>query len=253
MFHARLAAVVHGAEWVLLVTAGFAAGTVNAVAGGGSLLSFPALMLVGYPAVVANVTNSIALLPGFAGGSLAYRDELVGQRKRIVVFGALLAVGGLLGAVLLLVGPDELFRSLAPWLILLACITLASRPLLRARGERQAQWVLWLLIFVGGIYGGYFGAGLGIMLLAMLGSFLPDGLHRINALRGVLSLIVALAQAVVVALFGPVAWGAGLAMAAASWFGGHVGVGVVRRVDERLLRWGIVSYGVVVAVVLLVT
>jgi uncharacterized membrane protein YfcA len=243
--------MVHGAEWALLVAAGFVAGAVNAVAGGGSLVSFPALLAVGYPAVAANVTNAVAVLPGYAGGSLAYRRELAGQGRRVAVLGALSGAGAVLGAVLLLVGPEALFRSLAPWLILVACAALAVRPLVRARGRGHSDRVLRALVFAGGVYGGYFGAGLGIMLLALLGAFLPDDLHRLNALKGLLSLVVGLLTAAVVGVFGPVAWAPAAVMAAASLLGGHAGVGLARRLDERVLRWAIVAYGTVVAIVLL--
>jgi uncharacterized membrane protein YfcA len=244
--------MVDGLEWVLLLAAGFAAGMVNAVAGGGSLLSFPALLAVGFPPVTANVTNLIAVLPGYAGGSVAYREELRGQRRRIEVLGGLSALGAGAGSALLLVGPDDVFEALAPWLILVACGALAARPLVAAGHAKRSPAPLYALVAIGAVYGGYFGAGLGIMLLAILGALLPDDLQRLNALKGVLSLVVAVAAAIVVAVFGPVDWGAAGAMAGASLLGGHVGVGVARRLDERVLRWAIVGYGVVVAVVLLV-
>ncbi|MDX6664619.1 MAG: uncharacterized protein QOG68_825 [Solirubrobacteraceae bacterium] len=248
----RLRLMVDGAEWLLLVAAGFGAGAINSVAGGGSLLSFPALLAVGYPAVTANVTNLIAVLPGYLGGSFAYRDELRGQRGRARQLGALSAVGAAAGSALLLAGPDDVFASLAPWLILGACAALAARPLVRVRtGRPRPMWVLFALVAAGAVYGGYFGAGLGIMLLAILGAFLPDDLHRINALKGLLSLVVALVSAVVVAVFGPVAWGPAGAMAAASLVGGHLGVGLARRLPEPVLRWSIVVYGVGVAIALL--
>ncbi|HZO37412.1 MAG TPA: sulfite exporter TauE/SafE family protein [Solirubrobacteraceae bacterium] len=244
--------MAHGAEWILLAVAGFAAGTVNGVAGGGSLLSFPALLLVGYGSVAANVTNAIAVLPGYAGGSIAYRRELSGQRERVIVLGAISAAGAVVGAALLLVAPERLFSSLAPWLVLLACAALAARPLLHPGGKTRPRGLLWLLMFVGGIYGGYFGAGLGIMLLALLGAFLPDGMHRLNALRGMMALLLQIAACVVLAAFGPVAWVPAVVMGATSLLGGHFGVGVARRVDENLLRYGVVVYGVAVAALLLV-
>jgi uncharacterized membrane protein YfcA len=246
--------VVHGAHWLVLIGAGFAAGAVNAVAGGGSLISFPALLTVGYAPVAANVTNLIALLPGYAGGSLAYRRELAGQRRRARVLGSLCAAGAAGGTALLLVGPASLFRTLAPWLILVACAALAARPLALARAgtATRSRAGLYGLVGTGAVYGGYFGAGLGIMLLAILGGFLPDDLQRLNALKGLLSLVVAVVSGLVVAIFGPVAWGAAGAMAAASLLGGHVGVGLARRLDEPVLRWAIVVYGCGVAAALLV-
>jgi uncharacterized membrane protein YfcA len=246
--------VVHGAQWLLLVAAGFAAGAINAVAGGGSLVSFPALLAVGYSPVAANVTNLLAVLPGYAGGSVAYRRELAGQGGRVRTLGLLSAAGAGAGTALLLLGPASVFRALAPWLILLACAALAARPLVTAHaaGEVRGRTGLYPLIGAGAVYGGYFGAGLGIMLLAVLGAFLPDDLQRLNALKGLLSLVVAVVSGIVVAIFGPVAWGAAGAMAAASLVGGHVGVGLARRLDERVLRWAVVVYGVGVAIALLV-
>src|SRR4051794_6063765 len=129
----KLPLVVHHAEWLLLVAAGFGAGAVNAVAGGGSLLSFPPLLAVGYGAGAANVTNMVAILPGYAGGSLAYRRELRDQGARVRTLGAVSVLGAGVGTALLLLGPDDLFATLAPWLILVACAALAVRPLVATR------------------------------------------------------------------------------------------------------------------------
>ena len=243
--------MVEGFEWLLLGAAGFAAGAVNAVAGGGSLVSFPALLAVGFPAVTANVTNLVAVLPGYAGGSLAYRRELAGQGERARSLGAVSVAGAGLGTALLLVGPADVFELLAPWLILVASAALAARPLVAAGDRRRSPVLVHALVGVGAVYGGYFGAGLGIMLLAILGAFLPDDLQRLNALKGLLSLVVAVVSALVVAVFGPVAWGPALVMAGASLVGGHLGVGVARRLPEPALRWGIVVFGVGVAIALL--
>lgn len=237
--------MVDGAEWVLLIAAGFGAGAVNAVAGGGSLLSFPALLAVGLPPVAANVTNMVAVLPGYAGGSVAYREELRGQGGRVRVLGLVSAVGAAVGAVLLLVGDEDVFEALAPWLILAACAGLALRPAARVRRGLPA------LVALAAVYGGYFGAGLGIMLLAVLRALVDDSLQRLNALKGVLSLVIAVVGALVVAVFGPVAWGPAAAMAGASLAGGHLGVGLARRLPEPALRWGIVAFGVGVAIALL--
>jgi uncharacterized membrane protein YfcA len=241
---------------VLLAGAGFGAGAVNAVAGGGSLISFPALLAAGYPSVTANVTNSVAVLPGYAGGSLAYRRELAGQGDRIRALLPASVLGTAAGAALLLLSPESVFETIVPWLILAACGLLALQPRVagvtaRHRHHRGSTVALHAGLFLGSVYGGYFGAGLGIMLLALLGALLPDDLQRLNALKGVLSLIVAAVAAVVFALFGPIAWDAALIVGAASLAGGAAGVRVARRLPEPVLRAVVITYGVGVAIALM--
>jgi uncharacterized protein len=242
------------ADAALLAGAGFLAGTVNAVAGGGSLISFPALLAVGYATVPANVTNSIAVLPGYLGGSIGYRRELAGQRARARRLGAVAALGAGVGAGLLLVLPAKVFDAIVPFLVLGACALLAVSPRLggwSARARRPAA--RGVLVFAAAVYGGYFGAGLGIALLAILELGLDDDLQRLNALKGLLSLVVGIAAAVVFALLGPVHWGAAGIMAATSLAGGRVGVAVARRLPARVLRTVVIGFGVVVAIRLLVT
>jgi uncharacterized protein len=243
----------------LLAVAALVGGAVNSVAGGGSLVSFPALLAVGYPAVAANVTNTVALCPGYLGGSLGYRRELAGQGARVRALGATSVAGALLGAALLLRSPAGLFESLVPWLIFLACGLLAAQPWLtrvvRQRGERAGGTSRPLGLhagqFLAGAYGAYFGAGLGIMTLAILAIFLADRLQRLNALKGLLSLLINLVAAAYFALLAPVAWPAVLVMTVASLLGGQLGVVLARRLDDRLLRVLVVAFGVVVAARLL--
>jgi uncharacterized membrane protein YfcA len=239
----------------LLAGAGFGAGAVNAVAGGGSLVSFPALLAAGYPSVTANVTNAVAVLPGYVGGSLAYRRELAGQGARIRALAATSALGAAAGAALLLASPASLFEAIVPWLIIAACALLALQPraaiiVERHRDRRGSGVALHAALFLAAVYGGYFGAGLGIMLLALLGILLPDDLQRLNALKGVLSLIVAIVAAIGFALFGPIAWDAALIVGAASLAGGAAGVRVARRLPAPLLRGVVVVFGVGVALAL---
>jgi uncharacterized membrane protein YfcA len=257
-----LVAAVHldAATLVLLAVAGFAAGAVNAVAGGGSLISFPALLAAGYGSVTANVTNAIAVLPGYLGGSVAYRDQLAGQRRRVGALAASSCAGALFGAWLLTVTAEAVFEAIVPFLILGACALLAVQPVLSRRLRPPAEGAaahrapaLHAANFLASVYGGYFGAGLGIMLLAMLALTVADDLQRLNALKGLLSLVVAVATAIFFALFGPVAWEAAAVMAAASFGGGHLGVSVARRLPPNVLRAVVVTFGVVVAVVLLVS
>jgi hypothetical protein len=234
------------AELALLAAAAVAAGAVNAVAGGGSLITFPALLAAGYAPVTANVTNAVAVLPGYLGGSVAYRRELGGQRQRIVWLGLASALGAVAGAVLLLELPASAFEAAAPWLILFASALLALQPRLRGRRAPRGG----LLVFAAAVYGGYFGAGLGLLLLAVLGLSLADDMQRLNALKGLLSLIVGVVSVAVFAVFGPVAWEAAAVMAVASYAGGHAGVSVARRLDPELLRRSIAALGALVAVVL---
>jgi uncharacterized membrane protein YfcA len=248
---------VDAGTMALLAGAGFGAGAVNAVAGGGSLISFPALLAAGYPSVAANVTNSVAVLPGYVGGSLAYRRELAGQGPRIRALVPTSVAGTAAGAALLLLSPASIFDAIVPWLILAACALLALQPRVagvaaRHRHRRGSAVVLHGALFLGAVYGGYFGAGLGIMLLALLGTLLPDDLQRLNALKGVLSLIVAVVAAVAFALFGPIAWDAALLIGAASLVGGGAGVRVARRLPAPVLRAAVITYGVGVAIALIV-
>ncbi|MEA2825939.1 MAG: uncharacterized protein QOG43_378 [Actinomycetota bacterium] len=243
----------------LLVVAGFLAGAVNAVSGGGSLISFPALLAVGYPAVSANVTNTVAIWPGYLSSAIGYRADLDGQRPRMLALGVTTIVGAICGATILLTAPKALFRAVVPWLLLLAAALLAVQPRLAVRvqklkggsGEHRSV-LLHVGSFLGAVYGAYFGAGVSVLLLGVLGLFLPDRIHRLNALRSILVLIVNTVAMVVFALFGPVAWGAVAVMSAASLLGGWTGAKVARRLDASALRAAVVVIAVAVAVVLLI-
>jgi uncharacterized protein len=243
---------VSAAEIALLAAAGTAAGAVNAVAGAGSLLTFPALLAIGLPPVTANVTNAIAVLPGYLGGSLAYRAELSGQGPRLRTLGAVSAAGAVGGAALLLALPASAFELAAPLLIAVASILLAAQPRLARRRRAHAGPVAaGAATFACAVYGGYFGAGLGLLLLAALGLLVPDDLQRLNALKGALSLVIGAVAAAIFAVYGPVAWDAAAVAAAASFAGGHAGVSVARRLDPDRLRRGIAALGLLVALVLL--
>ena len=241
----------------LLAGAGLLAGGVNALAGGGSLISFPALLAAGYPPVTANVTNTVALFPGYAGSVAGGRAELVGQRARIRSLAAVSVVGAVLGSVLLLTTPSEVFRAVVPFLILLACGLLVLQPRLAARVQQVDRPAHGGLLLQGGVllaavYGAYFGAGLGVLLLGLLGVFLVERLAVVNALKNVVSVVVNALAVVAFGIFGPVAWEAVLVVALASLTGGYLGGRLAGRVPNRLLRGAVVAYGVVVSVVLLV-
>jgi len=233
-----------GLEALGLGVAAFTAGAVNAVAGGGSLISFPALIAAGYGAKAANVTSTVALWPGSVGGSIAYRSELGSQKDRIKVLGGIAVLGAVIGSILLLVSPPGIFKAIVPWLIFFACFLLLLQPRLQkwVRAHRPhtvgVKHPAELLggQFIASIYGAYFGAGLGIVTLAILGIFLPDDLQKLNALKGLLALIVNGIAMIIFAIFGPVVWSAALLMAACSWAGGYLGVRVARKFDPRALR-----------------
>jgi uncharacterized membrane protein YfcA len=254
-------------EGVLLALAGLAAGVANAVAGGGSLLSFPALLAVGYPAVDANVTNTVSLWPGYLSGAAAYREDLQVQRDRVVALGVTAALGGLAGTVLLLVAPPGVFEAVVPYLVLVAVVLLAAQPtiatVVRRRADQRAaagrtarpdhaSVPLHLTTFAAATYGGYFGGGLGVILLAVLGIFLPDDLTRLNGVKNALSLVVNTVALVGFGLFGPVAWGAVAVVGPASLAGGVLGSRLARRISATVLRRIVVVWGTAVAIRLLI-
>jgi uncharacterized membrane protein YfcA len=250
------------AEPAFLFAAAFAAGAINAVAGGGSLISFPALLAAGYPSKAANVTNTVALWPGYLGGSIGYRRELQPQKRRIVLLLPACAIGALAGSAILLATPQSAFDAFVPFLILFACALMAiqdrlarfalAHHLAAVEGD-HVPLLSHLSVFVMSIYGAYFGAGLGILLLAMLSILVPDDLQRSNALKGLLSLLINAVAVVYFALFGPVRWAPMAVMAVGALAGGYAGAGFARRLGRDGLRIAVVAYGVIVAVVLLLT
>lgn len=244
-----------------LAAAAFAAGAINSVAGGGSLISFPALIAAGYPSKTANVTNSVALWPGYVGGSIGYRGELERQRKRVVALVFPSVAGALLGSAVLLATPESAFDAIVPFLILFACALMAFQdPLGRfaathrlvSRADDHIPVALHLGIVLLATYGAYFGAGLGIMTLAVLSILLPDDIQHSNALKGLLSALINLVAVLTFAAFGPVEWLPAVIMAAGALAGGYQGVGIARRLGRRWLRLTVIGYGVLVSMVLLV-
>jgi uncharacterized protein len=249
-----------GWEAVALVAAGAAAGCVNTVIGSGSLISFPTLLAVGYPSVVANVTNNVGLLPGSVTGAIGFRRELEGQRTRARTLATASALGALTGAALLLTLPSDVFDAVVPILVLAACGLMLVQPRLsawvaarRPEGARDVGPAPLVLVYLAGIYGGYFGAAQGVILLALLAVFVPDDLRRSNALKNVLAGTVNAVAAVVFVLFADVAWGAAGLVALGAVAGGVTGAGIGRRIPHALLRGLVVVLGLVVAVKLLVS
>lgn len=245
------------ASIALMVVAGFFASAVNAIAGGGSLISFPALLLVGYPAVVANMTNTVALVPGYLSATSGARGMLAGQRSRIQLLAPVGVAGAVLGAFLLTRTSADSFRGVVPWLILAACALLAAEPALapRIKRERRSAYALGAVVglqFLSGVYGGFFGAGLGVMLLATLGLFLGGSFQHLNALKQLLSLLISVVAALWFAAFGPVAWAAAGLVGFGSLLGGVIGVVVARRMRPNLLRAAVIVFGIAIAIRLLI-
>ena len=234
------------------------AGAVNAMAGGGTLISFPALVALGVPAVNSNITNTVSLLPGYLAGSFAQRDDLRPQLAHARLLSAVSAVGGLVGSILLVVLPASAFRASVPYLILLSCGLLAFGDRLRVSPRsgpsdrhgpsagRQAVFIL--TIFLGAAYGGFFGAGLGIMLLALLALFSLEPLTKLNALKQALSFVINLVAAVFFLFSGKVTWILVPIMAAGSLLGGFLGGRLVKVINPTLLRRVVVLAGIAVAV-----
>jgi uncharacterized membrane protein YfcA len=244
-------------EAAVLLAAAFLAGAINAVAGGGSLVSFPAIVAVGYDTKAANVTNTVALWPGYAAGSFGYRSELRRQRRRVLTLTLPSIAGAVAGAVILLATPTRAFDLVVPFLILFACALMVAQDRLagaavRAEAPGEAPITPGLLVatFFLAVYGAYFGAGLGIMLLAVLGILLPDEIQHSNALKNILSFVMNAMAVVWFALFGPVRWAVAAVMAVGAIAGGYLGVGVARRLGRKWLRVAVVSYGLVSAAVL---
>ena len=253
------------AEYALVGAAGLVAGGINAMAGGGSLVSFPSLVAVGVDTVSANATNTVALCPGYLGGAVAQRDDLstAGATHRKLLVAA--AAGGLTGAVLLVSTSDDVFDAIVPFLVLFATLLLAvQEPVkkwLNARRARsgevddrpaQGRPTTVGAVFTGAIYGGYFGAGLGIVFLAVLGLLLEEPLRKLNALKSLLSLVINVVAAIFLSFSGEVVWELAAVMAVTSLVGGVAGGKLVRVVNPVALRTFVVLFGIAVAISLFV-
>jgi uncharacterized membrane protein YfcA len=244
----------------LLIAAGVAllAGVINSIAGGGSLILFPTLVALGLPVKDANVTNSVAQWPGYVGGMFGFREELTGQRGRIIRFSVVAVLGGLAGSIVLLTTPNKAFQVVVPILVLLASLLLAVQPLITRRVRREGEdgrrndpaW-LYAVLFLAAAYGGYFGGALGVILVGVLGT----ALHRLklaNALKTVLSSVTATVTVVVFGFFGPVHWLVVAVAAPASLAGGFLGARVATRIPTTPLRIFIVVFGVAVSIYLFI-
>ncbi|CAO5188761.1 putative membrane transporter protein [Frankia sp. AiPs1] len=288
---------------LLTIGAGLLAGAVNAIAGGGTLIAFPALLATGLPALTANITSSVGLLTGYAGGALGYRRELADQVDRLRALGPPALLGGVIGAVVLLATPSSSFRAVVPYLVLASCLLLAAQTRLAAlvarrraaasaavaarthpaaetpgaagtypgvgtsaavgappvigassadRTVAEVTWPTRAGVLVAGVYGSYFGAGLGVLLLGVLGILLSDDLQRTNGLKTLLAFGVNGVGVVVFLVTAKVAWGYAGILVVASLAGGLIGARIARRMHPALLRAAVITLGVVVATVLII-
>jgi uncharacterized protein len=248
-------------EYLLVALAAVAAGAVNALAGGGTLITFPTLVWMGLPAVTANVTNTVALVPGYLGATMAQFKDIRDQKKRLWMLLPAGALGGLIGGLLLLNTGEKVFRALIPFLILLASGLLALQDPLRAWLQRRiakhnAQkipeaWAI-LPVALAGIYGGYFGAGLSVIVLAVLGLTMDDSLTRLNGLKQLVGFSVNATAALLFVFSGKVVWSVALVMAVGALIGGALGGRLAGRIAPSTLRWTVVTIGVVIAIIYLI-
>ena len=238
-------------ELLLVALAGVGAGFINTVAGSGTLITFPTLIALGVPPVTANVSNNVGLIPGSVAGAIGWRHELVGQRRRVLRLASASALGALTGAVLLLALPSQAFDVIVPGLIAVGLALVAAGPWINRRAMRAAEshhgapdrWWLWPATFGAGVYGGYFGAAQGIILVGFLGLGLAESLHRLNALKNVLSALVNSVAAVVFVAVAHVDWAVAALIGGGSVAGAVLGATVGRRMSPALLRGVILLVG----------
>ncbi len=250
--------MLEGIEYLIVALAAMAAGAVNALAGGGTLITFPMLTFVGVPAIAANVTNTVALCPGYFGATLAQSKDLQGQKRRLLLFMPAGAVGGIIGGILLLNTGERLFRELVPFLILLASGLLAVQDPLRAWLVRRtgqshsgaaAEKLAVLPVGLAAVYGGYFGAGLSVIILAVLALTLEDTLTRLNGLKQAVAFSTNVAAAIFFLFSGQVVWSAALVMAVGALIGGALGGRLAGRIQPSALRKIVVGIGVLVSLI----
>lgn len=244
-------------DFIIAGMAAIAAGIVNAIAGGGTLITFPVLTLLGIPAVAANITNTIALCPGYLGGSIAQRKDLNGQKHRIALLVPLAVLGGIAGGLLLVLTGERIFHNLVPWLILFATILLALQVPIRKiflddkshQTDGAHRLPVSIAIIPAALYGGYFGAGLGVILIAVLGLVEDDSLTRLNALKQLLSLSINVAAALFFMFSGQVYWKFAAVMAVCALAGGVIGGKLAGKLKPEILRWIIIVIGITVAAI----
>ncbi|HUQ60716.1 sulfite exporter TauE/SafE family protein [Lentzea sp.] len=244
-------------EAIAVVIAGVFAGGINTVVGSGTLVTFPVLLAVGYPPVVANVSNSLGLVPGSLSGAWGYREELKGQAPRIKKLLPASILGGVIGAILLVTLPDKAFTAIVPVLIVIALVLVVLQPWLnrklshRRNEDSDGGVLLWIGVFAAGIYGGYFGAAQGVLVMGIMGVLVSEHLQRMNALKNVLTAFVNLVAGVMFIFIADVAWLVVLLLAVGSVVGGQIGAKIGRKLPPAVLRGVIVVVGVAAIVQLL--
>lgn len=244
---------------MVIFLAGLWAGTINTVVGSGTLVTFPVLVTLGYPPLTATTSNAIGLIPGTVAGSIGYRRELAGQRSRVLRLAIASIAGALCGSALLLLLPEKAFETIVPVLIAFALVLVIVQPKLSnwlaGRGERPEHGgpLLFVLVFLLGIYGGYFTAAQGVMLMAVFGLLLAQSMQRNNALKNVLSAVVNTVAGVVYAFLAPISWPVVAVLAVSSTLGGFLGASIGRRLSPAVLRAVIVLIGLAAIVKLLLT
>jgi uncharacterized membrane protein YfcA len=250
--------MLSGFEFVMVGFAAVAAGAINAIAGGGTLITFPTLLAVGVPPLVANVTNTVALCPGFLGGIIAQFKDLTGQRRRFWIFLIASAIGGVLGSILLLSTGERAFQSMVPFLILTASGLLAAQGVMRiwltqrsVKPEPKAKSEIWAVIVIGlaAIYGGYFGVAMSVIVLSLLGGMVNDNLTRLNAIKQTVAFGANGAAAIVFIFSGKVVWLTALVMAVGALAGGTMGGRLAGHIKPDTLRWTVVSIGIALAII----
>ena len=250
--------MLSGFDFVLVGVAAVAAGCINALAGGGTLITFPTLLALGVPPITANVTNTIALCPGFMGGIMAQIKDLTGQRKRFWMFLGSSAVGGLIGSILLLRTGERAFMTMVPYLILIASGLLAAQGFTRiwlarlsikddVRSKPEIRTVI--IIGIIAIYGGYFGVAMSVIVLALLGLMINDNLTRLNAIKQTVAFGANGAAAVLFLFSGKIMWLVAIVMAVGALIGGSLGGRLAGRIKPDTLRWTVVTIGIVLAII----
>ncbi|MBH0779122.1 sulfite exporter TauE/SafE family protein [Nocardia bovistercoris] len=249
-------------EMLAVFGAGIAAGGINTVVGSGTLITFPVLLAFGLSPVTANVSNTIGLVPGSVSGAIGYRRELAGQRERLLKLGTASLLGGITGAILLLILPADAFKAIVPVLIILALVLVVVQPRLAAWVKKRREQdtgpaprhggpILFAAVYATGIYGGYFGAAQGVLLIGLLGVFVHEDIQRLNGVKNVLALIVNGVSAVIFIAIAEVDWVVVALIAVGSIIGGQLGATVGRKLSPTVLRGVIVVVGTIAVIRLL--
>lgn len=249
---------MNGSRIGLLFAAGFIAGLMNAVAGGGTIITFPALILAGISPIGANATSTVALLPGSLAGVAGYRRMLPSVWKWIRLFALVSVIGGLAGAILLTKTPERVFARLVPYLILFATILFTARTFfarvfrLESKSVGSARWLVCAILFqiLVSIYGGYFGAGIGILMLASLGMLGFVDIHQMNAVKNVLAFLINVIAAVYFVIKGMIDWPAAGMVAAGAIAGGYSGAHFSQKIPQRAVRFSITAIGLIITAVM---